>query len=85
MKSEFTETSFAKLNVVQQEIADLFMKHGLTRPEVFVVLKGMREFKMINRTLAEKYWYELKWGDPYNGMGSEPFYIRIDKQEKWEE
>lgn len=71
--SQFIETNFLKLNVIQQEIADLFEKNKLTRPEVFVVLKGMREFKMVNRNLSDKWWHELKWADKYNGFGDTPF------------
>lgn len=59
MKYEFTETNFAKLNVIQQEIADIFQKNQLTRPEVFVILKGMRRFKMVNKELADEWWNKL--------------------------
>jgi len=71
--SEFKNTNFAKLNVVQQQIAELFQKHELTRPEVFVILRSMRDFKMVNRELAEIYWDGIKWADKHNSFGSHPF------------
>ena len=70
---DFSQTNFAKLNHIQQQIADIFQKNELTRPEVFVVLKSMRDFKMANKEIAEKYWSELKWADPYNDFGEYPF------------
>lgn len=71
--SEFTSTNFAKLNIIQQQIADIFQKNELTRAEVFVTLKGMREFKAVDRITADEWWSELRWGDKYNGFGSHPF------------
>lgn len=77
--SEFTKTNFSKLNAIQQQIADLFQSNELTHAEVFAVLKGMREFKMVNRQLADKWWLELRWGDPYNGFGSHPFKPNVER------
>lgn len=59
LKAEFTETNFTKLNVIQQEIAGIFQKNKLTRPEVFVILKGLRRFKMVNKELADEWWNKL--------------------------
>lgn len=71
--SEFTNTNFSKLNVIQQKIADLFQNESLSRTEVFVVLKGLREFKMVNKELADKWYSNLRYADPENGFGSHPF------------
>lgn len=82
--SEFNNTNFAKLNTIQQKIVDMFEFNNLTRPEVFVLLKALRNFKMVNREIAEKYWNELITSGDYFGIACDlsEKHLEIYKQKK---
>lgn len=56
--SDIASCDFRKLNVVQQEVADLFMSRRLTKTEVFLILNGLIDKRMVNKISAEKYFRE---------------------------
>jgi CRISPR/Cas system-associated protein Csx1 len=49
---DINEINYAKLNVIQQNIADLLQNNKLTRLEVRLILDGMKEHKMLNKEIA---------------------------------
>lgn len=52
---DIASCDFSKLNVVQQEVADLFMSRRLTKVEVFLILNGLIDKRMVDKISAEKY------------------------------
>jgi hypothetical protein len=53
------EIHYTKMNVIQQIIADLFMKEQLTQLEVELILIGMQEKEMLNAENGLR-WYRAK-------------------------
>jgi hypothetical protein len=49
---DINEMDYAKLNVIQQNIADLLQSNQLTRLEVRLILDGMKDHKMLNKEIA---------------------------------
>lgn len=59
LKREFEELSvinYTKLNVIQQDIADLFQNNKLTIQEAGIILNGMKNKEMVNREIAVRYY-----------------------------
>lgn len=59
--NELQALNYTKLNVIQQEVADMFQVKKLTRMEVFCILHGMMEKEMVNLEQAKKY-YNQNYG-----------------------
>jgi hypothetical protein len=59
--NELEALNYTKLNVIQQEIADMLQGKKLTRMEVFCILRGMMEKEMVNFEQAKKY-YNKNYG-----------------------
>jgi hypothetical protein len=49
---DINEMDYAKLNVIQQNIADLLQSNQLTRLEVRLILDGMKDHKMLNKEIS---------------------------------
>lgn len=66
--------NYAKLNVIQQEIADKFEKNKLTWLEVFLILKGMKNKEMVNYEKAKNYYkWEYEAGLKAEGIDIDTF------------
>jgi hypothetical protein len=52
--NQINEIDYTKLNVIQQNIADLLQSNRLTRLEVSLILDGMKDHKMLNKKIAMK-------------------------------
>lgn len=59
---EIKNLNFAKLNCIQQDLANTFQKEKLSKIEVFMILRGMMEKEMINENKCKKY-YNINYGN----------------------
>jgi hypothetical protein len=49
---DIRKINFAKLNCKLQQIADEFMKEGMTRNEVFLITEAIKDKTMLNEEIA---------------------------------